>query len=90
MGDMTDVYDGKIWREFQQYEDKPFLSEPLAFGLMMNVDWFQPFDHNTYSVGAIYMTVMNLPRDMRYKRENVILCGLIPGPKEPTDNNPFF
>ena len=90
MDDMTDVYDGKIWRDFQQFNDKPFLSEPLAFGLMMNVDWFQPFDHNTYSVGAIYMTVMNLPRDMRYKRENVILGGLIPGPKEPSDNNPFF
>ena len=36
------------------------------------------------------MTVMNLPRDVRYKRENVILCGLLPGPKEPTDNNPVF
>lgn len=60
--------------------------QSLAFGLMMNVDWFQPFSHNTYSVGAIYMTVMNLLRNVRYKRENVILCGLIPGPKD----NPFF
>ena len=26
----------------------------------------------------------------RTTRLYVILCGLIPGPKEPTDNNPFF
>ena len=29
------------------------------------------------------MTVNNLPRTMRYKRENVIIVGIIPGPKEP-------
>ena len=27
---------------------------------------------------------MNLPREIRYKQENVILVGLIPGPKEPS------
>jgi len=27
--------------------------------------------------------IQNLPRSIRYKRENVILVGLIPGPKEP-------
>lgn len=27
--------------------------------------------------------IQNLPRSIRYKRENVILIGLIPGPKEP-------
>lgn len=36
-----------------------------------------------YSVGAIYLIIQNLPRSMRYKRENVILIGLMPGPKEP-------
>ena len=40
--DMRDVYNGKIWRDFQEYDGKPFLSESLAFGLMMNVDWFNP------------------------------------------------
>ena len=29
------------------------------------------------------MVIFNLPREVRYKRENVILIGLIPGPKEP-------
>ena len=43
-----------------------------------------------YSVGAIYLIIQNLPRSMRYKRENVILVGLIPGPKETKINYEFF
>ena len=49
----------------------------------MNVDWFQPFTHTEYSLGAIYMTVQYLPRNLRYRQENVILIGIIPGPSEP-------
>lgn len=51
---------------------------------MLNRDWFQPYKHTVSSVGAIYLTVMNLPREMRFKRTNVILVALIPGPLEPT------
>ena len=51
---------------------------------MLNIDWFQPYKHTVSSVGAIYLTVMNLPRTMRFKRRNVILVALIPGPSEPT------
>lgn len=53
---------------------------------MLNVDWMQPFDHTPYSIGVIYLVFMNLPRSERFKRENVILVGIIPGPKEPPLN----
>ena len=72
-GVMEDVYDGNIWKEFQVYGDRPFLSNPFAFGLMMNIDWFQPYRHLTYSVGVMYLTIMNLRRSLRYKRENILL-----------------
>ena len=49
----------------------------------MNVDWFQPFKHIAYSVGVIYAVIINLPRVMCYKKENVMIIGVIPGPKEP-------
>ena len=52
--------------------------------LTLNVDWFQPFDRTQYSVGAIYLTVQNLPRNERYREENVIVVGIIPGPSEPS------
>ena len=49
----------------------------------MNVDWFEPFERSVYSVGSIYLTVQNFPIDKRYKPENIILVGIIPGPSEP-------
>lgn len=60
-------------------------------GLILNFDFFQPFEHLSYSLGAIYMSVLNLPRECRFKQENTILVGLIPGPHEPShDINTFL
>ena len=57
----------------------------------MNMDWFEPFERGVYSVGVIYLTVQNLPRDQCYKPENVIVVGIIPGPREPKLTvNPFL
>jgi len=53
------------------------------FAISINVDWFQPFKYSTYSTGAIYVAVQNLPREEHYNNENVILIGVIPGPREP-------
>lgn len=76
---LEDIYDGKIWKEHQQCLGSPFLSEPYTFAFVLNVDWFQPYTQ-------IYLTVLNLPRTVRYKRENVIIIGIIPGPHEPKHN----
>ena len=81
-----DVYDGRLWNEFLSYNNTPFLSAPLTYGLMMNIDWFQPYKHVSYSVGVIYIVNMNLPRLLRFKTENVMLIGIIPGPREPSQN----
>ena len=53
---------------------------------MLNVDWMQPFKHTQYSVGVMYLVLMNLPRSERFKRENVFLVGIISGPNEPRNN----
>ncbi|OAD68741.1 hypothetical protein PHYBLDRAFT_117149 [Phycomyces blakesleeanus NRRL 1555(-)] len=50
--------------------------------LTLNIDWFQPFNGVTYSCGAIYLAINNLPCSERFKKENVILVGLMPEPKE--------
>ena len=61
-----------------------FLTEPRNYGLLLNVNWLQPYKHVEYSVGVIYLVILNLPRSIRYKRENIILYGVIPGPCEPS------
>ena len=83
---LTDIQNGMIWKQFLQYDGNDFLISPYCYAFMLNVDWFQPFENHNYSVGVIYLAVLNLPRNMRYKRENIILVGLIPGPTEPPLN----
>ena len=51
--------------------------------LMLNVDWLNPYKHSPYSVGAIYLVVL---RSERYKLENLLIVGIIPGPSEPSLN----
>ena len=77
---MGDFIDGKVWHEeMEKFADSPF----NIMGFLINIDWFQPFKDISYSVGVIYAVIVNLPRNIRYKDENVIIIGVIPGPKEP-------
>ena len=87
---LQDIYDGRVWNDFQTYNGVPFLSLALSFAFTTNLDWFQPFKHSKYSMGAIYLTIMNLPRNVRNRIENVILVGLLPGPHEPTNLNGYL
>ena len=80
---LKDVYDGRVWKQFMDYKGEPFLRGEQVYAFMINIDWFQPYKHLTYSVGAIYLSVFNLPRQSRYKLHNICLVGIIPGPCEP-------
>lgn len=82
-GCLGDIYDGAVWKNFNSPEGLNFLTCPYSYLLTLNIDWFQPFDRGVYSVGAIYLTIQNLPRAERFKSENILLIGIIPGPKEP-------
>lgn len=75
-GIMTDVYDGKIWKSL--FGDEGPFSGPNHLAFLINVDWFQPYKRRSTSIGAIYLTLLNLPREERYKRENIIVVGIIP------------
>ena len=44
--------------------------------------------HN--SVGVIYLVILNLPRKIRFKPENIIIVGAIPGPREPKLTNSYL
>ena len=85
---MGDIFDGRLWKDMMFINDTPFLAEPNNLCLSINVDcdWFKVYDHSQYSAGPIYLVILNLPRHERYKDENVILAGIIPGPKEPKYN----
>ena len=85
---LTDIYDGQVWKNFKETSDEnlaKFFRPEVAdsnLGLMLNLDWFQPYDGVIHSTGVIYAAICNLPRDMQFKRENMLVLGLLPGPNE--------
>ena len=83
---LIDVFDGAMWRDVLSV-----VNEPNCLVLQLNIDWFQPFEHVVYSVGVMYLSVLNLPSPERYKVKNIFLLGVIPGPDEPRhDINSFL
>lgn len=88
---MSDIYDGDVWKEFSSDKYGRFLKYRRNYGVMLNFDFFQPYKHVSESYGVLYLTLMNLPRSERFKQENVILVGIIPPfEHEPSTLNPFL
>ena len=50
---------------------------------MLNIDWFEPFNGCVYAVGVLYLVVMNLSRSQRYRRQKIVISGIIPALNEP-------
>lgn len=69
-GVYSDVYDGNAWKKLRLGDH--------AYGLMLNIDWYQPYENRKNSIGMVYLANMNLPREIRHKRENVIVVSVIP------------
>ena len=40
------------------------------------------FDSTSHSTGVLYAAICNLPRDIRLKRENLLIISILPGPNE--------
>ena len=85
---LADIYDGQVWKTFKENDSETspkFFRPDVAeshLGLMLNLDWFQPFGGTIHSTGVLYAAICNLPRDIRFKRENLLILGIMPGPNE--------
>jgi hypothetical protein len=89
--EVRDIWDGKVLREFKGPDGKLFVqpsSQDGRYVFSLCMDGFNPFimkeAGKKVSVGAIYMVLLNLPVEIRYRVENMFLVGIIPGPKEPS------
>ncbi|CAG8707168.1 15007_t:CDS:2 [Rhizophagus irregularis] len=85
----ADVYEGRVWKTFTDTNGQPFFVKnvlEIHIGFALNLDWFSPCKHIQYSVGVIYLTILNLPRHIRFREENTFVIGIIPGPHEPDVN----
>ena len=61
----------------------------LSFAICM--DSFNPFSRDTvsYSTCPMFLEVLNLPQHLRRLAGSVTLTGLIPGPHEPKNTDPY-
>lgn len=85
LGRLDDVYDSRVWQE--QSGEGRFLYYDDNLALLLSLDFVNPFGKGSssrYSVGVLSAVILNLPRTERYRRENVLVLGVIPGPREPS------
>lgn len=73
-GNMCDIIDAPIFQDKTQW----LLDEQYDLNLMLSlsIDWYQQYSTTApYSVGVIYMTLVNLPRQLRQQKKNVFVIG---------------
>ena len=73
-----------IYRSFLDSDGSLFFKNKRNIGVLANLDWFNPFKRTEYSMGVLYLVFINIPRSQRFKWKNIIILGIIPGPKEPS------
>ena len=90
-GRMSDVWDSPVLNNFRDMDNTPFFAKHgnearLAFSL--GSDSFHPLGSleakQSMSVTTIYMVLLNLPKEERFKYKNMYLAGVIPGPSKPS------
>lgn len=90
---MYDIHDSPTWK-MAYSSDGEFASECRSISFAFNTDGVNPYSQNrvTYSMWPIILTVLNLPRNIRYDFGNFWLVGTIPGngTKEPKSLDPYL
>lgn len=97
-GHIQDVYDSEIYMRLCQThvvangETLPFkyFSDPREVLLGIGTDGFNFFKRGSYTAWPLLLVNYNLPPDERCHDDNVICCGVIPGPKKPKDYDTFW
>ena len=84
-GSLHDLWDGRILRVFLKdpmNNNRSLLEDKRNLALLLYLDFFNPFTRAIHSSGVLCMTVLNLPRSVRYQKKWAMLIGIIPGPEE--------
>ena len=88
---MADIWDSPVLKTIRDDDKTPFFAKHgdearLAFSL--GADSFHPLGSleakQSMSATAIYMVLLNFPKEQRFKYKNMYLVGVIPGPSKPS------
>ena len=73
-GTFCDIHSRMVWQEFFDFNGSPFLVNRSNLCLMLNIDWFYPYQETENYVGAIYLVVQHLPHSEHFKVDNILLA----------------
>ena len=75
---MRDIHDGAFYKSICTDKSKEILT------LTINVDGVQPSKGSQSTIWPILLTINEIPRNLRFKLENVVFGGIWPGPSKPS------
>ena len=88
-GVMKDLHDSPAWKKGFSHNGI-FGGDPRGIAFSLCTDGLNPYSQNrvSYSMWPIELTILNLPRKVRYLFSNILLVGIVPGngSKEPNSH----
>lgn len=87
-GIITDIWNGKLMGRLRE---KGLFSNTTDLALSFHTDGVKLFKtRSAFHIWPLLIIINNLPPEERFKRENLLLLGLIPGPQQPKDLDSFL
>jgi hypothetical protein len=95
---MRDIFDGSLYKELctqpaifkGHHLNHNHFSRSTDVALGLWADGFQLFKRGSHDCWPLLIVNYNLPPKDRFRKENVWLVGIIPGPRGPKDLNSFL
>ena len=87
-GIISDIWNGKLVHEL---EERGLFANKRDISLSFHTDGVKLFkSRSSFHVWPLLLIINNLPPDQRFKKENVLFLGVIPGPNQPKDIDSFL
>ena len=87
-GIIADIWDGKLLRSLKE---KGLFANLTDLAFSFHTDGVKLFKtRSAFHIWSLVLIINNLPPEERFKRENLLVLGLIPGPQQPKDIDSFL
>jgi hypothetical protein len=81
--DLTDFTDGRIYRNILESEDVHLFNKKQAFTFTLNTDGISVSNKSKLTIWPVFLVINELPLNIRFSIDNVILAGLSVGSEKP-------
>jgi Transposase family tnp2 len=97
-GKITDILDGLHYRSLlgervvvgDRTYPHNYFSDHRGIALGFATDGFAPFKKRKHTAWFLLIFNYNLPPEQRFRKDNILYIGIIPGPKKPWDADSFI